>query len=371
MSFVGWGVRLGKAKAIVDLNALSENFRTIRSLLPSSVSLLCVVKSDAYGHGAKEVSKSLEALGADYLAVSNLDEASMLREWGIRSPILVLSGLMPWERAERVRELRLTPVVHSFSVLRRLKQEDGPIRVHLKLDTGMGRLGFMKEDLPRLIEELKATKALEVEGIMSHFSSSEQRDEFGLAQLQRFREMVETLQQAGIAYRFLHMANTAALLNYPEAYFNMVRIGLALYGYLPSRELEERLSLKRVMTITSKVAFIKEFPAGFGLGYGRTFVTERRTRIAVVPFGYGDGYPRDLSNKGHVLIKGHCSPIVGVVSMDFILVDVTDKEVEEGDEVVLLGDGVDAHALATLRGSIAYELLCNLSKGLERKVREG
>jgi len=362
---------LGRARVVVDLEALCENFARIRSLLPKSVSLLCVVKSNAYGHGAREVSKRLESLGADYLAVSNLEEARQLREWGIGSSILLLSGLMPWDRPEMVRELDLTLVLHSFSMLERLGEEKGPIRVHLKLDTGMGRLGFLTEDLPRLLEELRSRKGIWVEGIMSHFSSSEKRDEFGLAQLRTFKEMVESLREGGIVPRFLHMANSAALLNYPEAHFNMVRVGLALYGYLPSRQLEERLSLKKVMTVTSRVSFIKEFPPGCSLGYGGTFVTQRRTTVAIVPFGYGDGYPRDLSNKGYVVIKGHPFPIVGMISMDSMLVDVTGEDIREGDEVVVLGQGIDAHDLAQLRWTIPYELLCNLPKGVERSIREG
>lgn len=356
----------------MDLEGIRENYERIRAFLPESVSILSVVKSNAYGHGMEKTARKLESLGISYFGVSCFEEGKILREIGINSPILVLSGFMPWDNLEEFSKLNLTAVVHNFSMIERLKREERkyPLRLHIKIDTGMGRLGFFPEEIQRLIEILKGIEKIEIEGIMSHFSSSEIRDEFGLNQVKIFKETIGFFEREGIELRFKHMANSAAIINYPEAHFNMVRIGLALYGYFPKKELEDKLRLKKAMKVKSKVAFVKEFEEGTPVSYGRTFITKRRTKVAFIPLGYGDGYPRSLSNKGFLKIKDRLFPIIGTISMDFILADVTDSEVQEGDEATLLDETLNAYEISSLVGSIPYELLCNISKGKEKIYNE-
>lgn len=288
----------------IDLGALEENYRALERLVQAPVILLCVIKADAYGHGAVEVGRRLESLGAAYFGVATMGEGKELREEGIRAPILVLGGVMPWERFEALIEYDLTATVGTFDMLERIAAFRGrrPLKVHLKIDTGMGRLGFGAGDLSALARRLRQLRGVEIEGVMSHFPASEKRDDRGLQQVAHFTEALELLRENGIEPKFSHMANSAAICNYPEAHFNMVRPGIMLYGSYPGKALQERLDLKPVMKWTSYVSFVRTFPSGTALSYGGTYVTERETRVAYVPLGYADGYPRALSNRGCVLV---------------------------------------------------------------------
>jgi len=364
-----------RAKACIDLNVIGQNFGAIKMLLPPGVKILCVVKADAYGHGAVEVARRLESVGADYLGVATTDEGTILRKYGITAPILVMSGMLTQAEIESFFKYRLTPVVYDFDALKAFQTASSArketMKIHIKIDTGMGRLGFVSEELPDLIEHIDICDKIEVEGCMSHFSSSEVRDEYGFGQIARFKKALQILKKNGIKPELIHMANSGAVTQYPEAHFDMVRVGIALYGSYPSKGLSGILPVKPVMKFTSRIALIREFPSGSPLSYGRTYTTGKRSRIAYVPVGYADGYPRSLSNKGSVLVNDKRCSIVGQVCMDWLLVDITDEDdVAVGGEVILLGKGIresiTADEIAEHTGTIPYEIFCKISKRVPR-----
>lgn len=364
-----------RASLTIDLSALERNFRALRGRLAAGVKVLCVVKADAYGHGMTEVSTRLEAAGADCFGVATVEEGVGLRRQGVTLPILVMGGLMPWEPLAPVLEHGLTLCISDGGMLEKVAVEaEGAtqaLRVHLKIDTGMGRLGFLPQDLPAIVEAFRQWPHLFLEGLMSHFAASEERDDYGLRQVETFRQAASLLKECGLEPSLLHMANSGATLRYPEAQFDMVRLGIMLYGSYPDPPLAGELPLEPVMRLTTRIGAVRELPAGSALSYGRTFVTTRHTRVGYIPFGYADGYPRALSGKGYVLIDGQPCPVVGRVCMDWTLVDVTDlPEVKAGGEVTLLGrDGanaITADELALRAGTIPYEILCNMPKGVTR-----
>ncbi|HVN95464.1 MAG TPA: alanine racemase [Syntrophorhabdaceae bacterium] len=366
---------VSRAIAYIDLGALEENLAIARSRLAAGVKMLCVVKADAYGHGAIEVSRRLERLNVDYLGVASVEEGIQLRVAGIKTPILVMSGPFPWDALEPAVMNDLSLVFYDVKTLKRIGEESPsltrPVRAHIKIDTGMGRLGFSVADMAFVGQSLKNMGNVACEGLMSHFSASETRDDYGLKQVALFREAQAALIAAGIRPKIAHMANSGAIINYPDAHFDMVRAGIGLYGSHPSIELAQTFPIKQVMKFVSRVALVRDVPAGYSLSYGRTFITSRNTKVAYVPVGYADGYPRALSNKAFVLIKQRKCSIVGTVCMDWILVDITDiNGVDVADEVVLLGrDGgqaVTADELARYAGTIPYEILCKISKRVPR-----
>ena len=369
--------KVSRAVAYIDLNALEYNCLSIRSRLSSGAGLLGVVKADAYGHGAIEVSRKLGSIGIDYLGVATIDEAIVLRSGGITKPILIMSGIFSWDDIEPLIRYDLTPVVHDEAILVRLVEITRgftkPLRIHLKFDTGMGRLGFLPQEAHEIAQMLYDARGIQVEGLMSHFPVSEIRDEYGLSQVAAFRAVIDTFRSAGFDPAYLHMSNSGAIINYPEAHFSLVRAGISLYGSHPSLSLESFLPLRQVMKVSARIAFCREFPAGASLSYGRTFTTGRSSKIAYIPVGYSDGYPRSLSNKGSVLINDTRCNVVGRVCMDWILADVTGiGPVKSGDEAVLLGEGeregvrVSANEIAELAGTIPYEILCKISKRVLR-----
>ena len=364
-----------RALVTVDLNALETNYRAIRSLVPTSVKTLCVIKADAYGHGAVQVARRYVTIGVDYFGLATVEEGVQLRESGISTPLLILGGIMPWEETARALRYRLTPVVTGIEMLKKIAEETtalgASVNVHLKVDTGMGRLGIRPEEVPVFVEELSKWKQVCVEGVMSHFSSSEKRDEYGLTQMRAFGDIVEALKGRGIVPTIVHMANSGAVCTYPEAHFSMVRLGIMLYGSYPDPVLSTQIALEPVMRLSSGIAAIRDFPSGSALSYGRTFITDREMRIASIPLGYADGYPRALSNKGSVLIQGKRCRLVGRVCMDWLLVDVTGMAgVQAGDEVVFLGrdqnQTITADEIAQHAGTIPYEILCGISPRIPR-----
>ncbi len=369
-----------RATVSINLRFLEENYKVLRSLIPNDdVKVLCVVKADAYGHGATEVTKRLEFIGAEYFGVASLNEALSLRREGVRSPILVMSGIMPWDSIMPFVNNKLTPVVYDMNCLERIMDESKgfelPLKIHLKFDTGMGRLGFNREDALKIIKKLKNIEHIHIEGLMSHFASSEVRDEYGLKQIEIFKDIVHIFKSHDINPDYIHMANTGAIIVYPEACFNMVRAGIGLYGSYPDSSLMDKVRLKQVMKLSSRIALIRTFPEGYSLSYGRTYKTSGQTRIACVPLGYSDGYPRALSNKGFVLIRGRRCNIVGRICMDWILVDITGHDdLIEGDEVIFMGfseeDCITADDIARLEGTIPYEVLCRVSRKIKRTYVE-
>ncbi len=370
--------------ADVSLTTLRQNFRTVQKHV-GAVNVCAVVKADAYGHGAVECSKALEAEGAKWLGVTSLDEAIPLREAGVRANILLMTGFWRGEETEIVR-LHLTPTVwepwHIESLDRAASALGMPQHpVHLKVDTGMGRLGVAVDQLPNVLDFLRAAKHVVVEGLSTHLASSEIMDAPSVAEQQETFETARTLlQKAGFEPRFIHVANTSAVISRQQTWNTMVRPGIALYGYyLPfqraGREVSGgtlRLPVKPILTWKTRILSLRNFGANHALGYGGTYVTKAPAHVAVLPVGYADGYNRQLSNRGRVIVREHYAPILGSISMDLTLVDVTGiPGISVGDEVILLGssDGLSMDALdhARLANSSPYEILCNISKRVPRR----
>ena len=371
--------------AEVSLTTLRQNFRTVQKHVGANVTVCGVVKADAYGHGAVECSRALEAEGAKWLGVTSLDEAIPLREAGVRANILLMTGFWRGEEAEIIR-LHLTPTVWEpwhIESLETAAAAMGVARhpVHLKVDTGMGRLGVGVDQLPGVLAALQAAQHLVLEGLSTHLASSEIMDAPSVAEQERSFDVARRMvREAGMAPAFVHMANTAAVISRRETWNSMVRPGVALFGYyLPfqraGREVSGgtlRLPVKPILTWKTRILSLRDFGANQPLGYGATYVTKAPAHVAVLPVGYADGYNRQLSNRGRVIVREHYAPIVGRISMDLTLADVTGiPGIAVGDEVILLGAGeglsVDALEHAELANSTPYEILCNISKRVPRK----
>jgi len=371
--------------AEVSLTSLRQNFRIVQKHVGGNVTVCAVVKADAYGHGAVECSRALEAEGARWLGVTSLDEAIPLREAEIRSKILLMTGFWRGEETEIVR-LGLTPTVWEpwqieslEAAAAKLGAEQHP--VHLKVDTGMGRLGVTVEELATVLSALKAAQHLTVEGLSTHLASSEIMDAPSVAEQQaKFEIARRMVREAGLEPALVHIANTSAVISRRTTWANMVRPGVALFGYyLPfqraGREVSGgtlRLPVKSILTWKTRILSLRNFGANQALGYGGTYVTKAPAHVAVLPVGYADGYNRQLSNRGRVIVREHYAPIVGSISMDLTLVDVTGiPGVSVGDEVILLGasEGLSVDALdhARLANSSPYEILCNISKRVPRR----
>jgi len=373
--------------AEVSLANLRYNFGVVQRHLGPGVTVCAVVKADAYGHGALECAQALAEEGARWLGVTSLDDAIPLREAGIQARILLMTGFWRGEEEEIVR-LGLTPTVWEAGQVELLERAAARIGVakhpiHLKIDTGMGRLGVAPEDLPQVCAALRAAPHLLVEGVSTHLASSEVLDAPSVeAQLKCFEEVRHLLAAQGFDPPIVHAANTGAVISRRESWYNMVRPGIALYGYyLPferaGREVSGsklRLAVKPVLTWKTRILSLREVRANQALGYGGTYVTKAPARIAVLPVGYADGLNRSLSSRGRVIVREHYAPIVGRISMDLTLADVTGlPEVAVGDEAILLGsqDGlnVDAREHAALADTNVYEILCGISKRVPRKYR--
>jgi alanine racemase len=361
--------------AEVDLGALAFNYQQIRRLIPPPVKMLAVVKADAYGHGAIPVSRKLEELGTDFLGVASVPEGVELRQAGLRKPILILSGVY-LEEVEEVVSHRLTPMIFRLDTAKALaaaaKQRQATIPVHIKIDTGMGRIGLLPEHAPAFVQRLKDFDSLEIEGIATHLSTADEEDPcFAEEQLTRFSRTLEEIKKVGVTPSFSHVANSAALVNLPAARNTLVRPGIMLYGSYPAPSLKPKIALRRVMSWKSRVADVREVPAGYPISYGRTFVTEHTSILAAIPVGYADGYSRQLSNRGEVLIKGKRAPIVGRVCMDWTMADVTAiPTVAAGDEVVLMGsqvgEEITVEEIGAWAGTISYEILCSVGRRVQR-----
>src|SRR5262252_1964647 len=371
--------------AEVSLSTLRQNFRVVQNHLGRNVTICAVVKADAYGHGAVPCARALEAEGARWMGVTSLDEGIPLRSAGIKTRILLMTGFWRGEEEEIVR-LSLTPTVWEPGQIELLEkaaaragQENLP--VHLKIDTGMGRLGVSVEDLPKIVAALKSSPHLLLEGLATHLASSEVLDAPSVdEQLENFDNVRRLLKSEGFNPPLVHAANTSAVISRPASWHKMVRPGAALYGYyLPferaGREVSGsalRLDVKPVLTWKTRILSLRDMRADQALGYGGTYVTKAPTRIAILPVGYADGFNRHVSSRGRVIVREHYAPIVGRISMDLTLADVTGlPDVAVGDEVVLLGSGdglsVDAREHAALANTIPYEILCGISKRVPRR----
>jgi alanine racemase len=376
----------GRTWAEVSLGALGQNFHAIQKHVGTGVTICAVVKADGYGHGAVECARALESEGAQWLGVTDAAEGLALRGAGVKARILLMTGIWKGEEGGIVAQ-NLTPTIWEpwhIELLERAarkRQSDLPLHrlpVHLKIDTGMNRLGASKEALPRLCEMLAKCEHLTLEGVSTHFASAEVLDaEDAVRQMKRFEEGLALLRNCGLRPPLVHMGNSAAMSARPETWKTMVRPGIALYGYSLAftrggePAAVASLPLHPVLSWKTRVLTVKEVAAGQAVGYMGTFVTKARSRIAVLPVGYADGYPRLLSNRARVIVRGEYAPVVGRVSMDLTIVDVSRiSGVAVGDEVVLIGKSnsksVDAVELARWCESVPYEILCGLSQRVPR-----
>ena len=359
----------------VDHAALRWNLQQIRKKVGAGIKILSMVKANGYGHGAAAVAQTLAGAGSDAFGVATLEEGVELRRADIRTPILVLAGAYD-DQLEEFFTHSLTPVVHDLSRLRSLekdlRQRAATLNAHLKIDTGMGRLGLMPAEMDLWIGEVKKLKAVGIEGVLSHFSHAESVDgDYTQQQLAIFHRVVERLRAEDIRPTLVHLANSAATITLPAAYFDMVRPGIMLYGVYPAPVMAKQIVLQPVLAWKTRILQLKKVPARTSISYGQTFVTERESLIATLPIGYADGYPRLLSNRGQVLIGGQRAPVAGRVCMDLTMIDVTDiRNVKQGDEVVLLGRQGDAEIsadeIAAWANTISYEILTSISARVPR-----
>jgi alanine racemase len=363
--------------ARTDLENLAFNYRSVRKFVGAESKTLVVVKADAYGHGAVECSRRLVTEGVDWLGVALLEEGIDLRCAGIEVPILILGSFWPWQ-ADTVLKYRLTPVVFTLEqaivLSEAAKQKGITADYHLKIDTGMGRIGVRMDAVRELALRLREFSNIHLEGVMTHFAAADDLEQasFTNEQIRRFDSALAVLRSLGFAPSLIDLANSPGAVAYPASRRNVVRIGGILYGLggdvlpvgLPAPE------LRPVLSVMSAIAHIKSVPKGESLGYGRTFVTERESIIATVPIGYADGYPRSLSNRGQVIVNGSYSPVVGRVSMDWTIIDVTDVPAAVGDSVTIIGGqgplSVRAEDLASVCGTISYEITCGISRRVRR-----
>lgn len=361
--------------AEVNLQALRHNYREIKKQLAAGVKLCAVVKANAYGHGAVAAARVAVEEGAEYLAVATLSEGIELRQAGFTTPILVLGLVMP-EDAKDVVDYDLTQVVCELSLAEALSVEaqrkQKKARIHLKVDTGMGRIGVRPEEIGELATRIAELPGLVIEGMFSHFATADSKDKtYTKQQLAAFQDAIAAVESRGIKLSIKHIAESAAILEIPEAHFDMVRAGVIQYGMWPSEEVTHPIDLQPVMSLKAKVVWVKTLQPGESIGYGRQFTAKRESRIATLPIGYADGYIRAYGQEGFVEIHGQKAPIAGRVCMDQVMVDVTDiPHVQIGDEVTLFGsDSLTIDEVARWGNTINYEVPCLLSGRVPRVYR--
>ncbi|MBC2712998.1 MAG: alanine racemase [Desulfosarcina sp.] len=359
----------------IHLAHLRFNFREIRKKIAPS-RLIPVVKADAYGHGAIPVSRCLVDEGADLLAVAQYQEAMELRDSGIDVPILIFGRLFPDELPDAIRAgFRVT--LSGVEDIRWIERVPGnqPAQVHVNVETGMGRVGVLLEREPEFFDHLARSRRCVWEGLYSHFATSDETDKtYAGEQLARFNALMKRLQAKRPLPSIVHMANSGAILDTPESYFDACRSGIMLYGHYPSAETSRSIPLKQVMTLNTVVAHLRRLPAGHNVSYGRRWKTDRETTIAVLPIGYADGVRRHLTGRLQVMVGGRRYPVVGTITMDQIMVDVGNDPVAVGDDVLIWGDAengsIQVLDVAESMGSIPYEMTCGISRRVRRVVVE-
>lgn len=368
-----------RVHADIDLNAVLFNFAQMYKNLPEGTKIMAVVKTDAYGHGAVPIAKLIE--GLEYLwgfATATVDEAIELRQAGITKPILILGYTFP-ECYDHIVKYDIRQTIFSLDMAKALSEEavrqNKQAYVHVKLDTGMGRIGYQTaEEAAAEAKEISRLPMLEMEGVFTHFANADTASqEYTLEQVEKFEEMVAAMEKEGAVFSLKHCSNSAGIIELAEQKFDLVRAGIISYGLWPSEEVrKDVVQLKPILSLKSHVVYVKEVAPGTAVSYGSTWVADQKRKIATVPIGYGDGYPRSLSNKGYVLIKGQKAPIVGRICMDQLMIDVTEipEEIRIGDRVTLIGqDGtqkITAEEIGDLSGRFNYELVCDLGNRIPR-----
>ncbi|MFA5089058.1 MAG: alanine racemase [Candidatus Omnitrophota bacterium] len=367
--------------AEVDLGAIRHNFRAIKKMVRSpgrcGVQLLAVVKADAYGHGMPAVAALLEKEGVDLFGVSDVKEGIALRKKGTRKPILLFESTLP-DLAEQIVRFQLIPTVSNRDIalaLNRFAKSKGKkVPVHVKVDTGMGRLGVGHEQAVEFIEDLRSLPYISVEGIYTHFPSADSDRKFTQGQIRKMQDIVQQLSKKGCRLAYVHAANSMGLSCYPTPQFNLARLGLMLYGLYPSALVRRKIQLRPALTVKSRIIFLKKIARGRSISYGRTFIARREMTVATLPIGYSDGYLRCFSNRAFVLVQGKRCPVLGRVTMDQIVIDVTKvKPVKLGMTVTVLGGekgkSVSADDLAAWAQTINYEIVCCLGSRLPRRYK--
>ena len=361
-------------RAEIDLTAIDKNIKSLRSFLGQKTKIMAIVKANAYGHGAKEAAKTAEKSGVDYLGVAYLGEALELRSAGVKTPILILSET-PAEFAQHIIDGDITQTVYTFELARALDaaaaNKNKKTKVHVKVDTGMGRVGVFPDQVLPLIKQMICLPFIELEGIFTHFSKGEDIGSgFTEKQFGSFLGVLDLLNKEGIEIPMKYCASSAAVFNFPQSHLDMVRLGITMYGLYPPGQKNRPVNLISALSLKTKVLYLKRVPKGTPLSYGATYVTSKETTIATLPVGYADGLSRQLSNKGQVLIKGKKYPIVGKVTMDMTLVDTGDDNIKVWDDVVIIGsDGsqqISADDIANQVDSINYEVVCGIGKRVPR-----
>ena len=360
--------------AEIDLKALAGNLHGIRKKVGRGVRVMGVVKANAYGHGILEVSRHLERLHIDYLGVANAEEGVVLRESSIKTPVHVFTLPSPQQAVLPIR-YNLEPTICSEDDAGLLNKHalraKRTLPVHLKIDTGMNRIGVRVRDLARLLKSLGSMRRIDIKGVYTHFATADWHDKsFSRRQLTEFHKGLEVLHQCGVEPELVHCAGSAGILDLPESYFSMVRPGITMYGYYPSHETTESVKVKPVLSLKSRISLVKWIEQGESVSYGRRFLAPRRTKIATLPLGYADGYFRLLTGRSFALIAGKKFPVVGTICMDQLMVDVGTHDVGPGDEAVLIGrqgkESISAWDLASIVGTIPYEICTNISSRVPR-----
>lgn len=356
----------------VDLNALRGNFKAIRNSLAKNVKIIATIKQQAYGHGLIPIARELSYLNVDYFGVGSIEEAVSLRENGFKEKILALSAILPCF-SEEVLKYNIVPTVADVNFAKALNKtaakHNTTIPVHVKIDTGMGRLGLHYDDAFGLISELKKLKNISLEGIYTHFPAADTDPDFTNYQINLFNRLIGILKSANIVFKYQHCANSLGIAHYPHSHFNLVRPGLILYGIKPSPEIP--INLKPVLSLKSKIIFTKKIQKGMSVSYGRTFVAPKPTNVATVSIGYADGYPWSLSNSAKVIIKDKFFNLVGRVCMDHVMINLGERyDMKVADEVILIGKKnnlqITAEDVAVWAKTISYEIVSRLSLKIPR-----
>lgn len=363
--------------AEIHKNALKYNYGQLGNKLSHTIKTMAVVKANAYGHGDTQIARILEEISCEYLGVALVEEGIKLRKDGIKVPIVVLSGIYH-NQIDDIFSFDLTPVAYDTDTLTLINAKALELKtkkkVHIKIDTGMGRLGILPQQVVSFFQELLSMDGIEVDGLMSHFAEVEEKDKsYSRKQLDIFIKSISVTQRLGFQTDNIHMANSAGVIDFSESHFTMVRPGIMLYGAYPHKRFKDLIDLKPVMNLKTKILHMKKVPPGFSISYNRRFVTSKESTIATLPIGYGDGLPRRISEKGFVLIRGKQAPIVGTVCMDLIMVDVTNiNDTSIGDDVVIFGKQgnreITVDDIAENCDTISYEILCNISGRVPRIV---
>ncbi len=361
--------------AEVNLDNIKFNLKQVKKNIPDSTKIMAVVKADGYGHGVLPVAQAALEAGADRLAVALPEEGKELRENGFKLPIQILGEVLP-NQIPILIENDLIPTISKIDTVERLNElaakKDIIKKVHVKIDTGMGRIGVFPDEAVAFIKKVNSFENIDIEGIMTHFAKADEKDKsYTYKQWERFKSVIDELKKVDIEIPIKQAANSATIIDLPEFSLNMVRPGIMMYGLRPSHEVDESFKLRPALSWKAKIVYLKEVPPGTGISYGATYITKRKAKIATIPMGYADGFSRLLSNKGEVLINGKRAPIRGRVCMDQFMVDVTDiDKVNIGDEVVLIGkqgnDELTATEMADLIGTINYEITCDITKRVPR-----